>query len=365
MAFRRLAQENYGSPDSPVPPTTPRNRPSIVSAYRSPASTASISSSIPFDWEAARSRRPPPYGSPLQNKPRRSMAFQTPGAQPRKAVIRKKGLVDRITSIPSTIAFEIAIFPHNVPLPSPKTCANIVGGVMHLLHFCVRLSHINRTSDSELGWEDMYQEEKAWFDWTLPVSCLLIASALVNAIYLLSRTKTYHFHRQSDPLSSPNAKFVSTKLDLEPEPPVPLKRRALSGAWRAFAFFWRFLLGWKQPTSYGTESGKTTRVQELQMWDPSEFELTLFSVYSPIHPLLWMATNTSNWILMFIIMFLVSFQLNTTIRAFTILVKDKAIVAAETFHEYNSGYVYPRLHPIRKDVAVMTHQAEMVNVWED
>lgn len=28
-------------------------------------------------------------------------------------------------------------------------------------------------------------------------------------------------------------------------------------------------------------------------------------------------------------------------------------------------FVYPRINPIRKDVAVMTHQSEIVNVWED
>ena len=100
MAFRRLAQENYAaspkstSSNSPALPTTPRNRSTIVSAYRSPAETPSISSSVPFDWEAARSRRPPPYGTPLQ-RARKTAAAQTPGSHPRKAVIRKKGLVER------------------------------------------------------------------------------------------------------------------------------------------------------------------------------------------------------------------------------------------------------------------------------
>ena len=28
-------------------------------------------------------------------------------------------------------------------------------------------------------------------------------------------------------------------------------------------------------------------------------------------------------------------------------------------------FVYPRVNPVRKDVAVMTNQAEIVNIWED
>jgi len=73
----------------------------------------------------------------------------------------------RISSIPSTIAFEIALFPHNVPLPSPKTSARIVGGLMHTVHLCVRVSQVRKIRDSDLGWEDMYREGEgdSWFDW--------------------------------------------------------------------------------------------------------------------------------------------------------------------------------------------------------
>lgn len=95
MAFRRFAQENYAASNSPTLPTTPRNRPVIISPYRSPAATPSISSSIPFDWEAARSRKSPPYATPFRNRTRRSTVTQTPGSQPRKAIVRKKGLVER------------------------------------------------------------------------------------------------------------------------------------------------------------------------------------------------------------------------------------------------------------------------------
>ncbi|KAF8350701.1 hypothetical protein F5887DRAFT_1209707 [Amanita rubescens] len=367
MAFRRFAQENYAaSTNSPTIPVTPRNKPVILSPYRSPAATPSISSSIPFDWEAARSRKSPPYGTPFQNRTRKTTVAQTPGSQHRKAIVRKKGLIERITSIPSSIAFQIALFPHNVPLPSPKTSARIIGAVLHLLHFCIRFSQSRRVPESDLGWEDMYQEEnKSWFDWTFPLSCLLVATTFANAIYLFSRTRVYRFHRQPDPLSSPNAKFTSANFDQEPEVPISVTGRLGSGAWRAFAYFWRFLLGIQQPAPLNSLSGKTTRVQELQVWNPGELELMLFSIYSPVHPFLWMATSITNWILMFFVMFLVSFQLNTVIRAFNVLLKDKALIASEVLHEYNQGYVYPRLHPIRKDVAVMTHQSELINVWED
>jgi hypothetical protein len=69
-------------------------------------------------------------------------------------------------------------------------------------------------------------------------------------------------------------------------------------------------------------------------------------------------------------------------RSYEMLNKDKEIIATEVLNEYNQGvgmfctffcaslitslqFVYPRILPIRKDVAVMTHQSEVVNVWEE
>lgn len=79
----------------------------------------------------------------------------------------KKKNVIRITSIPSQIIFEIGMFPHNVPLPAPKTSARLLGGGMHFLHAFIRISQVQKVPDSDLGWEDMYREHEgsSWFDW--------------------------------------------------------------------------------------------------------------------------------------------------------------------------------------------------------
>ncbi|KAJ3562375.1 hypothetical protein NP233_g9618 [Leucocoprinus birnbaumii] len=376
MSLRRFAQENsagvngsprqslISSPKSPKaplphvnPPTTPRTPRASISLYRSPASTPSISSSIPFDWEAARNRRPPPYGTP-QSKSRRMVNASvdgTPGSA-RKAV-----------SIPSTIAFEIALFPNNLPLPTPKNSARILGGVMHFLHICTRISQMRKVPDSNAGWEDMYHEGEgnSWFDWTVPMTFFLISASIFNTAYLFSRTRIYRFHQRVDPLSSPNAKTVAAELDFEPLKPPSLGAQLRSGAWYAFSYSWRWLLGMKPPSMNKPIPPKTAKVHELSTWSPGTLELELFSIYSPIHALLWLAISSSNWILMFIIMGLTGVQLNILVHSYNLLVKDKELIAAEVMNEYNEGFVYPRINPIRRDVAVMTHQSEMVNVWDD
>jgi len=102
MSLRRFAQANNAAniPHSPSPrvnagtqaPVTPRNR---VSYTQSPSSTPSISSSTPFDWDAARSRRPPPYASPLSAKRKSRTSTITDGVRSAKKVVKKKSMVER------------------------------------------------------------------------------------------------------------------------------------------------------------------------------------------------------------------------------------------------------------------------------
>jgi len=111
--------------------------------------------------------------------------------------------------------------------------------------------------------------------------------------------------------------------------------------------------------------GKYSKTQHLEVWTPGELEKELFLIYSPATCFLWMATNSTNWILTFAVMILVQVQLSMVTHAFQALVKDKEIIAAEVMHEYDEKFVYPRINPVRRDVAVMTHQAEVIDVWED
>ncbi|KAJ3744690.1 hypothetical protein DFH05DRAFT_1074613 [Lentinula detonsa] len=390
MALRRFAQANNASTASPSRssgssnaspasattglPVTPRPRGRVsIGIHQSPASTPSISSSIPFDWEAARSRRPPPYATPLQNRSRGgrnggSNSSSLNGTPARKAVIKKKGLIERVTTIPSQIAFEISQFPNNVPLPTPRTSACVIGGLLHFLHLCVRVSQARSAQSSDLEWNEMLRESegRSWLDWTMPMTLFLIGASIVNAVYAFTRIKLYRLHRRVEPVSSPNAKFVdSDDLDFDSIEPPSLAVRFRAGLWSAFIAFWRFLLGLKPSTKLPSSTKKSTRVQQLEIWTPGDLEMMLFNIYSPVHSLLWMATNSSNWIIMLLIMGIVGLQLHTMMISYKALIKDKDILHAEVMSEYNESFVYPRINPIRKDVAIMTHQSEVVNVWED
>ena len=116
-ALRRLAQTNnainsprmsdastQASPSTPVKkngilPTTPRTRISYpISLFTSPSRSASV----PFDWEAARTRRPPPYASPLGRRARAQRNGATSPSRVAKRVVRKKGIIEKLVLESST-----------------------------------------------------------------------------------------------------------------------------------------------------------------------------------------------------------------------------------------------------------------------
>lgn len=270
--------------------------------------------------------------------------------------------------------FEISLFPHNVPLPAPKTSAWLIGALMHILHFSVRVSQVRATADSDLGWEDLYWErnQQSWFDWvcsmyarqvvysrallqTVPTTCMLLIASTLNALHLFSQTRTYQLHRRTraDPVNSAHTTFVpSPRRDSQDISGVTAPKSTFAGRiagllqcmllvlWHIIVSVGGFLLGlsWASPsTSSPPQGAPAEAVQQLEMWIPGELERTLLGVYSPAHALLWMCTGSANWVLMCVVMCVVGVQTGTLIEAYEGLVKDKGILAAEVMHEYNEG----------------------------
>jgi len=144
---------------------------------------------------------------------------------------------------------------------------------------------------------------------TFPTQILLIGVAVLNSIYLFSRTRVYDLNLQpSNLVNSPNAKFVATVAD--PPPPPSLLVRLC----KAFVIFWRFLLNISATTAKNTP--KMSRIQQLEIWHPANFEKELFLVYSPANFLMWTVTNGSNWIWMLMLMPLVWVQVCVHLRLF-------------------------------------------------
>ena len=92
----RMSNSTSSSSASPLP-STPKARASYP-ITRSPLESPSISASLPFDWEAARGLRSPPY-YPLGPKRRggRPSELDSPSVKgtPSKRAVRKQSLYQR------------------------------------------------------------------------------------------------------------------------------------------------------------------------------------------------------------------------------------------------------------------------------
>lgn len=361
---RKSASNSSGSSTPRSLPTTPvRPRSGYAEINRSPLLLPSQSASVPFDWDAAKGLKEAPYSPRGSTRKRRQSEMGvgtdgTPGTPGRKRerVVRKKGLIERfvddtmscfvysystrIQNLPSRIAFEISIFPANVPLPESKTAANILGGGLHFLHFCVRVAQVRDVPDTNTGWEDMYREDKggSWFDWTTVLTIFLVGAALTNALILFTHTKIYHLHSQANPVASPHARFVK-----RPETTPALTSRIRTHLWRSFVSFWRFLLN-MSGSNRGASKDSSRRVQELEVWDPSELELALFCVYSPMHALLWMLWNPGNWIMIMFVMGCTAVQVRFVLSIFMECASDACFVVACSGYNLRGQVEGPRYH---------------------
>lgn len=236
----------------------------------------------------------------------------------------------------------------------------------------------------------------------MPTTLLLFVSATLNAMHLFTQTRTYRLHMRTrtNPVSSPHTKFVeSPRRDPSPSRDAKTRGRVsapstfttrivgLLGwifrvAWQVLVGVMRFLFGWSTTSASMPTPPRgmpAEEIQQLEVWTPGELERTLLTVYSPGHALLWVCMDSTNWVVLCLAMGVMGVQLGTLVRGYERLVKDRQILAAEVMGEYNEGvsgsfgrrvladgdqFVYPRLMPVRRDAAVMTHQAEMVG-WED
>ncbi|KZV81852.1 hypothetical protein EXIGLDRAFT_779236 [Exidia glandulosa HHB12029] len=366
------------------PSRTPR--PSIGISASSSSSTSSPSAlgpSLPFDWDAARGLKPPPYGYATPNQgsrlrqsvggssARKSMGVgRTGGAlSPLKRIplVRSVSWIERLQNWPSQISFQLSLFPHNVPLPHPRTSARIVAATLNTVHLVVRYSQVRQLRDDELGWEDMVSETNALslpgLSWLTLLNFACVMASLANAAYLASRTREYtHFYTR-DPLPTQHARFVPAEEifkrdDDEGEPAIA--RRLARVAWKLVRATWRWLSGAEGPAPIqAMVDGRV--IQKVDMWMPEEFEKTLFALYSPVHAVLWLFWSPQNWLGVLIALGLLSAQLSILMKAYDALVKDTRILGASVLQEYDEKYVQPRINVVKRDAIVQTHEAEMID----
>ncbi|KAI8454227.1 hypothetical protein BY996DRAFT_4582138 [Phakopsora pachyrhizi] len=196
----------------------------------------------------------------------------------------------------------------------------------------------------------------SWLDILWLLSFIMCIYSCYNAYKLFSSKRSYRMHIREDPVNSPNATVVQSPTSKETE---------------TLAFFQRFLgllerlstllIGWPNLNRYKVP--KPSQVHQLDIWDPDELRLKVFTyvVYPPPQAFLIhyasLTENCMNWALL---MIMIMFQTYWIVKFYSQLVKDKLIVQSEVMHEYNTKFVYPKVFPHTKEASTMTNSAEFI-----
>lgn len=107
-------------------------------------------------------------------------------------------------------------------------------------------------------------------------------------------------------------------------------------------------------------------VWELSVWDPKPFNLTIFTLFSPGHLLLYFSLlppapldprpSVTTFTAILFGVFL-SLQLGYLKTSFSQQAKDSALVQGEVMNEYNTKYVHPSLNRPVRDVGIQTRES--------
>lgn len=96
-------------------------------------------------------------------------------------------------------------------------------------------------------------------------------------------------------------------------------------------------------------------IYQLIVWDPSKFQLTLFSFLNPLVLVVdqLLVSTTAAWKLLAINL-LVNYQLYFLVNKFFVLLQDKQVIYQEMFQEFNNKFVKPKTNILKRDVGIDT-----------
>jgi hypothetical protein len=118
--------------------------------------------------------------------------------------------------------------------PHRPKALSIIGGTLHFIHFCIRVSQIRSIPESDVSWEDMYRKDNnvAWFDWVR--SSPIYFKERTNLFFFSKNKKDCAYDMSLDPASL-NTIFLFTDTMLIPPLPPARPHRIPTRAFRLCA----------------------------------------------------------------------------------------------------------------------------------
>ena len=192
-----------------------------------------------------------------------------------------------------------------------------------------------------------------WFAWLAGFFVtLLILFSCWNAFYTFFRKRHYRLFEQPVDQAPATPSAHRVHLDSSPMSSSPLR------------YLQKIITSTTAPSRAYPDAER--EVWELSMWDPKPSNLSLFTLFSPGHLLLYYSLlppapldpRPSTTVLMAIAFgALLSLQLSFLKSSFSQQSKDSALVHGEVMNEYDTKFVQPSLNRPVRDVGIQTRES--------
>ncbi|MCO5556098.1 hypothetical protein L7F22_009642 [Adiantum nelumboides] len=338
--------------------------------------------------------------------------------------VRRKSLKQKVQELPS-IWYDQIIFSEYLDFGNPAI-GYPLGVALHVISLLILAMHpegsLRLTSGNgqgrfgrkntslfgndqagvagSLSMRKKQQQDAAW-RWSANLILLSVIVAIAsNAYHLFTARRRYHLWLKSttESLQSENAKLVDLPvaevgatyrkpiLEIMLEASGQIAHKFSTGLlWIAKKALYRIrviryigaVVRFFFPPSSGTAGARQSssgnlaqQMHALDVWQAPEVSLRIFTLYSPLHLLIYIAntrtghhTGTGKAYMLFVslgLMAFVSAQTALLVYFYAALVKDKELIAGEVMNEYNQKFVMPRAMPVCRDASTMTSQSEML-----
>ncbi|KAG5989413.1 hypothetical protein E4U43_004504 [Claviceps pusilla] len=259
-------------------------------------------------------------------------------------LVRRRSLRERIASMLNPMDFLLWL---SEEIETRDWDSGLIGTQLglglNLLFLIVRAN-----SGSEQASDDIFGDESSssWPSLLMYLMCwVLVAFSVTNAVYTISRTRKYRLFEADIDVKPNTSSAKRVRVQSNPAASSPL----------------RFLTDMLSPDSAESRAHpeKNRDVWELSIWDPLPVCIRLLCLFSPGHVLIYVtflplapldprpSVTVFNALIMQIVL---SLQMILLSSRYSQQAKDSAVVQREVFHEYDTKFVQPRIHPVVRDV---------------
>ncbi|KAG6034932.1 hypothetical protein E4U41_006296 [Claviceps citrina] len=267
-------------------------------------------------------------------------------------LVRQRPLWERITSMLNPMDFLLWL---SEEIETRDWDSGLIGTQLglglNLLFLIVRAN-----SGSKPASDDIFGDasSSSWSSMLMyPLSWMLATFSITNAAYAVSRTRRYRLFEADIDVKPNTSSAKRVRVQSNPVASSPL----------------RFVADMLSPDSAESRAhpAKGRDVWELSVWDPLPVCVRLLCLFSPGHVLVYLTSmplapldprpsvTVFNTLIMQIVL---SVQMILLSSRYSQQAIDSAVIQREVFHEYDTKFVQPRIHPIVRDVGTQMSEEQ-------